>query len=350
MSFCLESDELSIFGKSLGLGSGIGELMEDLGKALEGADEDLCMLGGGQPAHIDEVNEKWRVRMKEILSQDGDFEKMVANYEPPQGSAGFIQALVGLLNREFGWGLTEKNVAITPGGQMAFFLLFNALAGEFRDGRRKKILLPLVPEYIGYADQGAEGIEDGLFQACRPLIEKLGEHSFKYGIDFENLEIGEDVAAVCVSRPTNPSGNVLRDEEIERLRELCREAQVPLIIDNAYGAPFPNVIFDEVKPVWDEGIILTLSLSKLGLPGTRTGMVIAREEVIQAMASMTAITGLANNNIGQALVRPMMESGEILRMSREVICPFYQRKSKAAIRWAEEFFGEEVPYRISMND
>jgi alanine-alpha-ketoisovalerate/valine-pyruvate aminotransferase len=36
-------------------------------------------------------------------------------------------------------------------------LLFNLLAGRMPDGSRKKILLPLVPEYIGYSDQGIDG-------------------------------------------------------------------------------------------------------------------------------------------------------------------------------------------------
>ena len=45
---------LSTFANRLTRGSGIGHLMEDLGAALvEG--RDLLMLGGGNPAHIPEV-------------------------------------------------------------------------------------------------------------------------------------------------------------------------------------------------------------------------------------------------------------------------------------------------------
>ena len=157
---------------------------------------------------------------------------------------------------------------------LAFFFLFNALAGKFKDGSRKKILLPLVPEYIGYANQS---VSDDIFCACKPLIQKIGDHDFKYGVDFENLVVDDDIAAICVSRPTNPTGNVLTDEEISRLSDLAKEYNIPLIIDNAYGAPFPNIIFTEATPVWNEDTILTLSLSKIGLPGTRTGIVIANE-------------------------------------------------------------------------
>ena len=98
---------------------------------------------------------------------------------------------------------------------------------------------------------------------------------------------------------------------------------MPLIIDNAYGLPFPGVVFSEATPVWDENIILTLSLSKLGLPGTRTGIVVAREEIIREIRSMTAIVGLSNNNVGQALARPLIESGEVLMLAQEVVKPYY---------------------------
>ena len=46
----------SNFGRHLGCGSGIGELMDDLGHALASGGPGLKMLGGGQPARIPEIN------------------------------------------------------------------------------------------------------------------------------------------------------------------------------------------------------------------------------------------------------------------------------------------------------
>ncbi|MEM7391826.1 MAG: aminotransferase class I/II-fold pyridoxal phosphate-dependent enzyme, partial [Verrucomicrobiota bacterium] len=188
------------------------------------------------------------------------------------------------------------------------------------------------------------------FRSCRPTLEFIDKHTFKYHIDFDRLAGSDDVAAICVSRPTNPTGNVLTDGEIARLSDLARSRSIPLIIDNAYGAPFPNVIFEPVTPVWDEHIILTLSLSKLGLPGTRTGIVIAHEEIIDAVASMTAVVGLANNNVGQTLARPLLESGEMLRISREHIQPFYRTKSRQAIEWVHEAFDDDLPYYVHKSE
>ena len=341
------SEQFSKFGERLCGGSGIEELMDDLGNAMAMGGPDTKMLGGGQPAHIPEVNALWRRRMEELMGTAGAFEKMLSNYDPPRGNPHFLEALAQLFRESLGWDITAKNIAITSGGQTAFFFLFNALAGEFNDGRSQKILLPLVPEYIGYSNQS---VGSDMFRAVKPRVEKIGDHDFKYRVDFENLSIDDDVAAICVSRPTNPTGNVLTDHEISKLANLADENGIPLIIDNAYGAPFPNIIFTEATPVWNENIVLTLSLSKIGLPGTRTGIVVAREEIASAVSSMSAIVGLANGNVGQAIVEPLVRSGEILKLSNEVVRPYYIEKSQQARKWVDELFDPSLPYRVHLSE
>jgi len=341
------SEQFSNFGERLCMGSGIEELMDDLGNALVSGGPDTRMLGGGQPAHIPEVNALWRRRLEEIMAAPEGVEKMLANYDPPRGNPIFLESIAALFRENFGWDISAKNIAITAGGQTAFFFLFNALAGEFKDGSSKKILLPLVPEYIGYANQS---VGHEIFRAVKPIIEKIGEHDFKYRVDFDNLHIGDDIAAICVSRPTNPTGNVLTDNEISKLRVLADEKGIPLIIDNAYGAPFPNIIFTEATPVWNDNIVLTLSLSKIGLPGTRTGIVIAREEIAAAVSSMSAIVGLANGNVGQTIMQPLVQSGEILKLSNEVVRPYYIEKSRQARAWVDESFDTSLPYRVHLSE
>ena len=339
--------EKSLFGERLACGSGIQELMDDLGRAMAGAHGPIRMLGGGNPAHIPEVQAVWRDRMETILRHPSEFDRMMTNYDPPIGNAQFISALAALLRAEFGWSVGPENIAITAGGQTAFFFLFNLLAGEFPAGKRKTILLPLVPEYIGYMNQG---LSPGLLRAVEPRLEILPDHRFKYHVDFDRLTIDDDVAAICVSRPTNPSGNVLTNEEVHRLASIARNAGVPLIMDNAYGLPFPGILFRSADPIWNDNIILTLSLSKLGLPNTRTGIVVAQPEIIRAIASMTAIVGLANCSIGQAIVLPLVQSGEILRLAREVVGPFYKRKSELAQNWIAESFNDSLDYHVHVSE
>lgn len=337
------SPAFSIVGHKLTARSGILELMDDLGRAMT-VEPDMRMLGGGNPAHVPAMQQLIRERMVELLGEGDSFERMIGNYDPPQGNPRFLKAMAGLLQRTFGWDVGPQNLAITCGGQTAFFYLFNLLAGRFADGKSRKVLLPLSPEYIGYADQG---LDPGLFVACRPHITwPQGEEGgvFKYSIDFAAVEAAlaqGDIAMMAVSRPTNPSGNVLTDEEVRHLAELAEKHGIYLVIDNAYGAPFPNVIFTDAQPIYAPHVILTMSLSKLGLPGTRTAIVVAPEAIASALGAMTAVAGLANGNVGQQLVLPWVESGRILDFGPQILRPFYLERSLQAQAWTREYCDAE---------
>lgn len=320
--------QLSEIGGHLTARTGIDDLMEDLFKALHSGDPGLCQLNGGSPAVIPEVTELWRRSMTELV-RDGRFDVLVGHYAHPGGDPAFIRALAGFLNDRCGWNLKPENIAITQGGQMACFTLFNMLAGPCAEGGIREILFPLCPDYVGYQSQSLCG--GVMFRGIRPGIRMLDEHLFKYVIDFDRLDIRPETAAVCMSRPTNPTGNVVTNEELDRLRALTSRAGVPLMIDNAYGAPLPNICFVPVKPVWDENMILTMSLSKIGLPGTRTGIVIARPDIIRAVVSMVTTSSLCPNNLGQALVTPYLEDGTLERVCRETLTPFYRSRAEWAL-------------------
>jgi valine--pyruvate aminotransferase len=337
--------EFSNIGKLLSGPSGIQELMDDLGDAFSVA-PDLRMLGGGQPAAIPQMQSLWRERMRELLEDSGRLDRALLNYDPPAGNPLFREAFAAFLKRECGWGVTQENICVLPSSQSAFFLLFNLLAGESAGGR-KRILLPLVPEYIGYANQGSCA---DFFTARLPRIEERGAHEFKYHIDFDRLHLTPDIAGICVSCPTNPTGNVITAEEFARLRELAERRGIPLIIDNAYGHPFPGVIYTGFRPQWDEGMIFSISMSKVGLPGVRTSMIVAAPHIVKALANMNAIVSLANGNLGQSILLPLLADDTLVRLSREVIAPFYRHRSDHAHGILRHELGDQVPWAVHSRD
>lgn len=332
--------EFSLFGQRFSQEAGILELMDDLGKAME-LPGNKIMLGGGNPAFIPEMNALWRRRLNEILAAD-EVESVVAQYDAPGGRLGFKAAVAAFLRRNYGWDVGPDHIAITGGSQAACFLLFNLLAGDFSGGRKKKVLFPLAPEYIGYADQGL--VPDQMV-AHRPLVVEEGAHGFKYFVDFADLDLG-GMGVLCAGRPTNPTGNVLTDEEVAHLASLARDAGVPFLLDNAYGAPFPSILFEPVAPYWDPNTILLMSLSKLGLPSTRTGIVVAPEPVVAALGSANAILNLTNAGLGQALVQPLFEDDSLIALGQNVIRPYYQKARDFALAVAHRVFEGRVRWRV----
>ncbi|ANQ54721.1 valine--pyruvate transaminase [Vibrio parahaemolyticus] len=322
--------QFSKFGEKFNQYSGITQLMDDLNDGLR--TPGAIMLGGGNPAAIPAMLDYFHQASEEMLAS-GELVAALTNYDGPQGKDVFVKALAQLFRETYGWDISEKNISLTNGSQSGFFYLFNLFAGQQPDGSHKKVLLPIAPEYIGYGDAG---IDEDIFVSYHPEIELLDNGLFKYHVDFEKLTVDDSVAAICASRPTNPTGNVLTDEEVRKLDKLARENNIPLIIDNAYGLPFPNIIFEDVEPFWNENTILCMSLSKLGLPGVRCGIVIASEEITQALTNMNGIISLAPGSVGPALANHIIAKGDLLKLSSEVIKPFYKQKSQRAVELLQQ--------------
>ncbi|MFP1899457.1 valine--pyruvate transaminase [Lonsdalea quercina] len=325
----------SVFGNKFTRRSGITQLMDDLNNGLR--TPGAIMLGGGNPAHIPAMDDYFKSLCGDLLEQ-GKLTDALCNYDGPQGKDTFLNALADLLRETLGWEIGQQNIALTNGSQSAFFHLFNLFGGQKSDGSRSKVMFPLAPEYIGYADSG---LDEDMFVSVRPQIELLPEGQFKYHVDFEQLHITDDIGAICVSRPTNPTGNVLTDDELRQLDAMARQHEIPLIIDNAYGVPFPGIIFSDATPLWNQNIILCMSLSKLGLPGSRCGIVIAAEEVIEAMSNMNGIINLAPGSIGPAIAHEMIQRGDLLRLSNDVVRPFYQQRVKHTIEIIRRYLPED---------
>ncbi|MBW4019245.1 valine--pyruvate transaminase [Moraxella osloensis] len=352
--------QFSKFGEKFTKNSGILQLMDDLGNALN-SEQPINMLGGGNPARIDTVNQTYWAVFKTLA--EGDMGSMaienIGNYSTPQGDAKFIAALVDFFNRHYDWELTTDNIALTNGSQNAFFYLFNLFGGQFDDQAQgsidKKILLPLAPEYVGYADAHVDGQH---FIAVLPSIEFVqhqGEDGFfKYRVDFDTLEnLAElhngEIGAICCSRPTNPTGNVLTDDEMARLEAIAKRFDIPLIIDNAYGMPFPNIIYSQATLNWNEQIILCFSLSKIGLPGVRTGIVVANPQVVKAISSLNAIVNLAPTRFGAAIATPLLQDDRLKDLSDNHIRPFYQGQAKLAVQLLKQELGDlPSPYNNAM--
>lgn len=333
--------KLSAFGQKFAGSSGIVELMDDLGSALN-ENPDMIFMGGGNPGRLPAVEALFEQRLHTLMADPEQRHSLLGIYQSPQGEKEFLEQVAAFLKHNFGWPVSARNIAVSNGSQPAFFVLYNLFAGTMSDGSQRSIHLPLAPEYLGYGDVG---LSDKFFTATRPNIELLDDHLFKYRVDFSQLSLDDSVAALCVSRPTNPTGNVLTDDEIAHLDTIARQHKIPFIIDGAYGLPFPGIIFTEAKPHWNDNTILVLSLSKLGLPGVRTGIVIASEEVIHAYTNANIIVNLACANLGPALSKEWFRSGEILTLSQQHVAPYYREGSQRTLSWFRQALGD-LPYRI----
>jgi valine--pyruvate aminotransferase len=133
---------------------------------------------------------------------------------------------------------------------------------------------------------------------------------------------------------------------MQRLGTMAEAHGVPLIVDSAYGLPFPNMVYtDEATPTWNENTIFCMTMSKIGLPAVRTGIVVASKELVDALTSMNAVINLSVSSVGPVIMEDLVRSGEIMTIARDIIRPFYKNRADQAMDWLREAL-EGCEYRV----
>lgn len=323
--------------------TGVRAIMKDIIETLQAAEgQEYINLSAGNPLILPEVEQLWRDCTAELLANSSEFGEVVCRYGSSQGYGPLISAIATDFNRRYNLNLSERNILITPGSQTLYFYAANAFGGYIPNGDLKQIVLPLSPDYTGY---GGVSLAPEALVAYKPTLDiDAAAHKFKYRPDFSQLTIAENTGCVIFSRPCNPTGNVLTDEEVQKIASLAAPFNVPVLIDSAYGPPFPALNFTEMTPVFGENILHCMSLSKAGLPGERIGVAIGDAKWIQVLESFQTNLCIHPSRYGQAIAARAINSGALAEISLQVIRPFYQNKFDVVENTLNQAMPKDLPW------
>ncbi|MEA5515903.1 valine--pyruvate transaminase [Nodularia sp. UHCC 0506] len=322
--------------------TGVRAIMKDIIETLKaGAGQEFMNLSAGNPLILPEVEQLWRDCTAELLA-GSEYGEVVCRYGSSQGYAPLIEAIANDFNKRYGLNLSDRNILITPGSQSLYFYAANAFGGYTTSGKLKQIVLPLSPDYTGY---GGVCLEQEALIAYKPTLDiDAAAHRFKYRPDFSQLSITESTGCVIFSRPCNPTGNVLSDDEVKKIAALAAPYNVPVLIDSAYAPPFPALNFTEMTPVFGENILHCMSLSKVGLPGERIGVAIGDEDMIQVLECFQTNLCIHPSRYGQAIAAIAINSGALPQIAADVIRPFYQKKFAVLENTLDTAMPKDLPW------
>ncbi|MGI2906840.1 valine--pyruvate transaminase [Tolypothrix sp. VBCCA 56010] len=315
---------LSKIGDQMSKLTGVRAIMKDINETLQaGAGQQFINLSAGNPLILPEVEQLWRDCTQELLASS-EYGEVVCRYGSSQGYAPLVEAIANDFNKRYGLNLSDRNILLTPGSQSLYFYAANVFGGYTSNGDLKEIVLPLSPDYTGYG--GVTLCAEALI-AYKPTLDiDAAAHKFKYRPDFSQLEITENTGCVIFSRPCNPTGNVLTDDEVKKIAALAAPFNAPVLIDSAYAPPYPALNFTEMTPVFGDNILHCMSLSKVGLPGERIGIAIGNEEWIHVLECFQTNMCIHPSRYGQAIAARAINSGKLGEISEQVIRSFYQNK------------------------
>jgi valine--pyruvate aminotransferase len=337
--------EMSNWGTKMAQLSGIRSIMEDIALAsADGSSGEWLNLSPGNPARIPEVVETWRRLEGEALRDS--FAGTSCQYGPSRGVDTLVEAIVDYFNAKYGWDIGPQNVIVGPGCQMLCFMATTIFTGPSAAGRRK-LVLPYLPDYTGYHGLS---LEKGDLAGIEPLVETQQDRNFQYQLDADRLWRQESPGMLLVSSPANPTGRSADAAEVAELVKFAESHDIPLVIDHAYGAPFPQVARSAAAPLLDPHVINIFTLSKAGLPGERIAFAIGPVPAISTMVSFLGNSALHAPQLIQATVEIALRGGELDMLATDFIRPYYQRKRLFAEKTLHDSLPESVNWRLHSCD
>ena len=197
------------------------------------------------------------------------------HYSPLLGETALREEIAIHAKKLYGGQISKENVAVLPGAQAALFSSFLCIA-EIGDE-----VIALEPTYATYpAVIRASG--------AKLITVELNRNEKGYYLDLNDIEkaITSKTKAILINSPSNPSGAVFTQEDLNKLADLCEKMGIWLISDEVYWSLcYENdhaSAFNQLHT--RENVIVLNSLSKShAMTGWRIGWIIAPEEIIEAM-------------------------------------------------------------------
>lgn len=207
-------------------------------------------------------------------------------YTPVSGIPELKQAIVDSYKRDMNAGYEKNQVFVGTGAKNVLFTLFQVLVDP-----GDEVIIP-VPYWVSFSEhvKMAEG---------NPIFLK-GDPNHLYKITVADLEEAytENTVALLLNSPSNPSGAVYSQEEVEAIGQWAVEHNVVIIADEIYNRLVYNgqesVSFAKTsEEVRNQAMIVNGISKAYAMTGWRIGHVVGDKEVI---AAMTKYASQANGN------------------------------------------------------
>ncbi len=281
-----------------------------------------CNLGQGMPETGPLPGAPPRVDAVSIGLDDQE-------YAPVQGIPELRQAVATMYNQLYRQGkssqYTERNVCICGGGRASLTRAVAAL-GEINLGH-------FLPDYTAY-----EELLDifKLFTAIPILLD--GATGYHFSVEDLQREItGRGLSAVLLSNPNNPTGKVIRGEELEAWVGTARDLQCSLLLDEFYSHYVWSVKGGDdslvsaaryVDDVDKDPVILFDGLTKnWRYPGWRCTWIVGPRGVIDAVSSTGSFLDGGGSKPLQRSAVPLL-APDIVQKETAAIRKAFLRKKK----------------------
>ena len=241
--------------------------------------------------------------------------------------------------RKLGVSADPELILITPGSTMAIFMAFKTLLKPGDD------LLTMDPSFFGYYQPLK------LVEGSPVPVPRYKKENWKFHVDDLYEKVTKKTKAILLCSPDNPTGAVLREEELKAIADFAREKNLWVISDDIYdeitydGFRFRSIA--SLPGMKDRTIILNGLSKTYAMTGWRVGYIIApSKEIYDRMFSIQMCTYLVVNAALQiasltALTGPQESVREMVsayKMKRDYLLDRYEEMPKVSVTKPEGAF------------
>ena len=241
-------------------------------KALQQAGRDICSLSAGEP---DFDTPDFIVEATRQALRDG-----ITRYGPAAGDPELRAAVAEKLSSGNGIATTPEQVLITNGGKQAIYNLFQVLLNP-----GDEVLLP-APYWLSYPEMAA------LAGAKVKLIPTQAGEGFRLDLTAVEAAISPRSRLLVLNSPGNPTGRVMKRQELEDVAELVRRhPQLLVMSDEIYefllAEGEQHHSFAAIAPDLADRCFTVNGFAKgWAMTGWRLGYLAGHQDVIKAAAAL----------------------------------------------------------------
>ncbi|MDA0350198.1 MAG: pyridoxal phosphate-dependent aminotransferase [Verrucomicrobia bacterium] len=238
-------------------------------KGLEAQGRDIVHLEIGQPDFPTPAN---IVAAGKQAIDDG-----WTSYGPTCGQADFRELIAQHISRTRKIDVKSSQIVVTPGGKPVMFYAILALVEKGDEVVYPDPGFPIYKSLIDFA--GGKGIP-------LPLLEA---NDFSFDVDKLGTLISDNTKLLILNSPQNPTGGVLKKEDLETIAALCVKHDVVILTDEIYCELLYDDTFESITQfdgVPERAIILDGFSKTYSMTGWRLGYGIYPDWLVNSIENL----------------------------------------------------------------
>ena len=242
-------------------------------KELKAQGIDVIGLGAGEP----DYNTPQNILDAALKSMNDGQTK----YTPSGGLPALKKAIIDKLQRDQGLTYEPSEILIGIGAKHVLFTLFQVLLNE-----QDEVIIP-IPYWVSYPEQVK------LAGGVPVYVEGTAKQQYKVSAQQIKQSITDKTRAIILNSPSNPTGMLYTETELQEIADVCKEADIMIISDEIYE----KLIYHTAKHVSiaqlsddakNRTIVINGVSKSHSMTGWRIGYAAGNKQVINAMTDLAS--------------------------------------------------------------